>query len=236
MKNFLVIALVLLAFESSAQQIVDYRVTFSGSWVASDSSSYPSSAHFTDLVGATHSPGNAVWKRGALASSGVEDVAELGANSTIQTELSVAFQEGTTGPLIKLPSLFNLPNSVSRTITVDIDKPNVSLISMLAPSPDWFVGVSDLALRSGGQWRQSISVDLHPYDAGTEEGTTFSLSNASTSPAEPIVLISSSPFFLAKPVVGRLKFDLLTQTPVPAGPMIDSQANISSVVLFLLGD
>ena len=45
------------------------------------------------------------------------------------------------------------------------------------------MGVFGLSLRdSGGNWLASHGVDLFPYDAGTEEGTGFSLSNPATSP------------------------------------------------------
>lgn len=230
------LALSLWAVSGAAQQSVEYRLTFFGDWVASDSSSYPASAHFTDLVGATHSPGNAIWKRGQLASQGVEDVAELGVTFALESELSAAAQAGTTGGIITLSSLFNLPNSTTRTINVRLDKPNITLISMLAPSSDWFVGVSDLSLLSNGRWRQSFSVDLHPYDAGTEQGSTFTLSNSATSPPQPIALIGASPFFASKPVVARLKFDLLTPLdPIP--PVAPSQAAIAApVIQLLLGD
>ena len=54
---------------------------------------------------------------------------------------------------------------------------------MIGPSPDWFVGVSGLSLLDGqGEWESLLEVDLFPYDAGTEQGTEFSLSNAATSP------------------------------------------------------
>ena len=44
--------------------------------------------------------------------------------------------------------------------TVTTDHPLVTLITMIAPSPDWFVGVhGESLLDAGGQWRTSHSVD-----------------------------------------------------------------------------
>ena len=64
-----------------------------------------------------------------------------------------------------------------------MDHPLLTLVSMIGPSPDWFVGVSGLSLLdAGGRWRSQHSVNLYPYDAGTEEGEEFSLSNPATSP------------------------------------------------------
>ena len=54
---------------------------------------------------------------------------------------------------------------------------------MIGPSPDWFVGVSGVSLLDGSdQWREEYRVDLYPYDAGTEDGTEFTLSNPATNP------------------------------------------------------
>jgi hypothetical protein len=56
-------------------------------------------------------------------------------------------------------------------------------------------------------------VDLHPYDAGTEEGSGFSLNNPATDPREPIALVNGSPF-VGNPVIGRIHFTLLTPVPL----------------------
>ena len=57
---------------------------------------------------------------------------------------------------------------------------------MIAPSPDWFVGVHGLELRNEEGWIPEIVVDLLPYDAGTEDGNRFDIENPATSPHETI--------------------------------------------------
>ena len=110
----------------------------------------------------------------------------------------------------------SFPTTTQSTFEIEVGDPNVTLISMVAPSPDWFVGVSDVSLRNGALWVQALTVDLHPYDAGTEDGSGFSLSNPATNPQEPITLINGSPF-VGSPLIGRLHFTLLTPqvAPVP---------------------
>jgi len=44
---------------------------------------------------------------------------------------------------------------------------------MLAPSPDWFVGVHGLSLLDNGGWIESQTVSLDVYDAGTDDGVDF---------------------------------------------------------------
>ena len=46
----------------------------------------------------------------------------------------------------------------------------------------------------------SLTVDLFPYDAGTEEGTEFSLSNAATSPQGAITSIKGTGKFSNEPI------------------------------------
>ena len=63
---------------------------------------------------------------------------------------------------------------------------------MLGPSPDWFVGVHDISMvDASGNWYQSIECRLFGYDAGTDNGTTFSLSNTATSPHANIVRLEN---------------------------------------------
>ena len=40
------------------------------------------------------------------------------------------------------------------------DHPLVTLVAMIAPSPDWFVGVHDLGLIESGDWVDEMTVDL----------------------------------------------------------------------------
>ena len=70
--------------------------------------------------------------------------------------------------------------------------PLVTLVSMVAPSPDWFVGVHGVSLMEAatGDFMQTVVVDMAVYDAGTEDGEGFSLNNADTKPKEPVALLS----------------------------------------------
>lgn len=61
----------------------------------------------------------------------------------------------------------------------------------MIPSPDWFVGVDSLNLCEGSRWKQEVTIDLQPYDAGTDSGFTFSSPNFPTSPPENITKVTS---------------------------------------------
>lgn len=64
--------------------------------------------------------------------------------------------------------------------------PQVSFVVRIVPSPDWFVGVDSLDLCDGSRWREQVTVDLHPHDAGTDSGFTFSSPNFATVPQDTV--------------------------------------------------
>jgi len=84
--------------------------------------------------------------------------------------------------------------TISINITVNLDFPAVSLASMLAPSPDWFVACNNVnLLEDDGGFVIEKTVVGHVYDAGTEEGDTFSFNNDKSCPQEPIKEIVEMP-------------------------------------------
>ena len=177
--------LLCLAAGARAQQgsVATYSVTFQGTWTTTVTpGGVPSGAHFTTLIGGVHNAGVTFLSEGGMASAGVEFMAELGGTSTLANEvraaepnaLSVIRGSGNIGPT---------SSSTINTVTLTTDHPRVTLLTMIAPSPDWFTGVFGLSLLDAqGDWLPSLVVNLYPWDAGTEEGTEFSLSNPATSP------------------------------------------------------
>ena len=183
-----------------------YTVTFQGNWTTdSTPGGVVGSAHFTTLVGAVHNDMVTFWESGGTATSGVEGVAELGATGTFESEVDAA---GANASLVK----HRIGRSPTVTETFDIevtnDHPLFTLLSMIGPSPDWFVGVSGLSLLDAqGQWWSSREVDLFPYDAGTEDGSEFTLSNSATSPRGTITSIRGTGKFSDEPMA-MLSFEL----------------------------
>ena len=204
--------LVITPAQGNAQSAT-YRVTFEGKFTASalaSGVSVPSGEHFTTLIGAVHNGSVTFWSSGGTASAGVEAVAELGTTGTFESEINANMNAATVFEQ-------SIASGGTATATVDIvvttDHPRVTLLSMVAPSPDWFVGVSGLSLLDAqGDWLASHSVDLFPYDAGTEEGTEFSLSNAATSPQGTIASIKGTGKFSDEPIAS-LTFTRQSVTP-----------------------
>ena len=55
------------------------------------------------------------------------------------------------------------------------------------PSPDWFVGVSNVSLCAGGDWVEELRLAGTVYDAGTDNGLTFTAPNWETQPRNDIL-------------------------------------------------
>ncbi len=186
--------------------LATYTITFQGNWTtASTPGGVVGGAHFTTLVGAVHNDMVTFWESGGTATEGVEDVAEWGFVQKFKSEVAKA---GTNASLVEQ----GIGSSPTVTATFDIevasDRPLFTLLSMIGPSPDWFVGVSGLSLLDDqGQWLSERAVDLFPYDAGTENGDGFSLSNPATNPQGTIMSIKGTGKFSDEPMA-MLAFEL----------------------------
>jgi hypothetical protein len=79
---------------------------------------------------------------------------------------------------------------------------------MIAPSPDWFVGVAALSLYGDDGWIEELVVDLYPYDAGTDSGPSYTSPNEPTEVREGIYLIEAGPLLVEGqvPPLGVFRF------------------------------
>ena len=228
-------ALLTLALASAAAhaqgETATYTVTFQGLWTVDDITDavMPASAHFTQVIGATHNPCTTLWASGGMAGAGVENVAELGVVSALVSEIG---RNADTGVVVRAGSSVNLPTqTVSSAFTATASHPLVSVLSMVAPSPDWFVGVSNLRLYDNG-WRNRV-VELFPYDAGTEDGSGWSLSNPATIPQGVIASIRNTGRFLDNPIA-RLSFTSEQAADADAGTVSAGTLSASYTVPLLL--
>ncbi|XP_039631560.1 spondin-2a isoform X1 [Polypterus senegalus] len=140
----------------------------------------------------THGPPFRLWQEGGRASPGVKRFAEDGQADEVVKELTEIRKS-----LKMIHAIHQAPNVSSGTgrtaarVLVVPRASRLSLLTKLIPSPDWFTGVDSLDLCDGGHWKPRVTLDLHPYDAGTDSGFTFSSPNFPTSPRENITRITS---------------------------------------------
>lgn len=173
-----------------------YRVEFQSSWSqATHPDGWTAGAHWSGLVGATHNADVHFWREGERASEGIRLMAERGQQATLLAEVTPAIAAGTAHLKLAGGGIGTSPGSVSLVFPEPVrrDFPLVTLVSMIAPSPDWFAGVDSLSLVQDGQWAKSLTATLYGYDAGTDSGVTFTSPDLVSSPRGAVTRFSGFP-------------------------------------------
>jgi hypothetical protein len=175
---------------------ITYKVNFNATWSEeTHPDDFPPNPHFSGLIGASHNNEVSFWKEGELASPGIKSMAETGSKNPLNIEILNAILDKTAFKLISGGGINPSPGSVSLEFKVSENYPLVTLVSMIAPSPDWFVGIDSLNLFEDGSFVDEKTVVLYAYDAGTDNGTTYTSPNDPTDPPVPIFKIEGYPFF-----------------------------------------
>lgn len=212
--------LTLATQNANAQQAAtaQFNITFEATWSEQthpDDDFPTGNPHFSGLVGATHNQQVTFWANGQLATEGIESMAETGAKTKLLAEVDAAIAASTADQQLSGGGIGLSPGSVSMgPITVNQSHPHLTLVSMIAPSPDWFVGVSGLSLIDAeGNWIDNLVIELYPYDSGTDDGSHYKSSNADSVPKEPIKNFTSVAPFSDKPI-GTLTISRVLQPSV----------------------
>lgn len=220
--TLLLFSFLLITFCSFAQSTATYTITFNSIWNSTDHTSVPGNAHWSKLVGATHKTANTFLELGGNATTGIKNVAEFGSNTVFNGEVNTAIANNEADQYINGPSLSTATgNIVISGLEVTEEFPLLTLVSMIAPSPDWIVAVNSYNLFDGGNWVANATVDMFAYDAGTDSGSDYSSGNIVTSPFQPISMITGAP-------VNGNKMGTLTITleSVLSAPSVDALENV----------
>lgn len=182
--------------EAIGQEKAMYELTFRSTWSReTHPAGFPAGAHYSRLVGATHRADVEFWNVGGLASPGIELMAETGGVTSLQAEVEQAIAAGTADQYLLGFPLGTTPGELPFSFEVNQDYPLVTLVTMLAPSPDWFSGTHGLSLRSeDGEWLGRVEHPLTVYDAGTDSGATYTAIDEDTNPQEAIRVFNEGPF------------------------------------------
>ncbi len=194
-----------------------YSIRFDATWSAtSHPVSPPPDPHFSPLVGGSHSSAISFWGPGQLASSGIEIMAETGDPAPLTAEIDAAVLAGIAREAF-LGGAPDSPGTATASVELSQAHPLLTATTMIAPSPDWFVGVHDLSLFDGERWIDELVIPLRAYDAGTDDGASFLDPDADTQPREPISLITTPPLANGGPSapLGRFVIQRI-DTDVPA--------------------
>jgi hypothetical protein len=194
---------------STAAATARYTVVFEATWsAASHPTDFPGDPHLSPLVGGTHAAAVELWREGGIASNGIEAMAELGRTTPLVAEVETAIAERRAEHVLLGEGISRSPGRTSLELEIGRDYPLVTLVSMIAPSPDWFAGVHGLSLIEGGDWVTERVVELYPYDAGTDVGASYESADQDAQPRLPVRAITGFPFEAQGRVapVGTLRF------------------------------
>ncbi|MCY4128882.1 MAG: spondin domain-containing protein [Gammaproteobacteria bacterium] len=203
---------------AQSEDTAEYSVKFTGNWTLdSTPGGVVGGAHFTRIAGGKHNSSVTFWASGQTATSGLESLAEIGSTSGFISEINASSHTDAS-----FTSSVGGGGTGTSTFTLNMKRthPLVTLASMIGPSPDWFVGLSGYSLLDGDDnWVSSVTVNLYPYDAGTEDGENFSLSNPATNPQGVITSLRNTGKFSDEPMA-RIAFT--RQNAPPPAPTVST--------------
>jgi hypothetical protein len=200
--------------DQMAMGAAEYTVVLKSAWTpATHPFEYPTAGaltgpHFSGLIGASHNASYALFAEGAPPTPGLERLSEEGRHSPLDEEIRAAIAAGSAGALIETGALRDFGDSLVTTVQVDDAHPMVSLVAMIAPSPDWFTGAASVNLVENGAWVPSRTVELVAWDSGGDDGTTYKAPDRDANPKKPTTR-AATPHFVVNgaPVpVGSVTF------------------------------
>jgi hypothetical protein len=191
-----------------------YSLTFNATWSAqTHPNEFPANAHFSGLIGMTHNGNAMLFTNGEIASEGIKNMAETGSKNPLGAEIQNFITNGTGFTLLSGGGISPSPGEVSLEFDIIISHSLVSVVSMVAPSPDWFIAVSNVNLIENDGWVTSKTITVDIYDAGTDDGSTFLSPDFPTLPPLPIVNIRTPPLAVNNVVapLGSITFTKIEQ-------------------------
>lgn len=140
------------------------------------------------FTGRSHNTTYILYRIGQLANPALKSFAETGKTEALDEQ-----SQGADGIFdeFSAPAITSGSGRTETEFFVDGNHSHVSIVSRLVPSPDWFIGLDSFNLCVDGNWVDSLTVEVDPLDAGTNNGFTFTAPNWPTDPPGTIYKITS---------------------------------------------
>jgi len=180
----------------------EYTVIIKSTWTKTTHPfEYPSGAHFSGMIGASHNAKYSIFAVGRRPTPGLEHLSEEGKHSPLDTEIRTAIDQGNALMLFESGGLKNWKDSMVATVRVDPAHSLVDVVNMVAPSPDWFTGATNVNLDENGAWVARKTLTLPAYDSGGDDGKCYKAPDRDTNPKKPTTRAADRHFVIH----GRVK-------------------------------
>src|SRR6266513_781160 len=180
----------------------EYTVIIKSTWTKTTHPyEYPSGAHFSGMIGASHNAKYSIFAVGRRPTPGLEHLSEEGKHSPLDTAIRTAIDQGNALMLFESGGLKNWKDSMVATVRVDPAHSLVDVVNMVAPSPDWFTGATNVNLEENGAWVARKTLTLPAYDSGGDDGKTYKAPDRDTNPKKPTTRAADRHFVIH----GRVK-------------------------------
>ena len=189
---------------------VTYRLVIDATWSEEThpgTFAHVEDAHFSDLGGIIHSPDISFWTLGQVASPGMAQMAVFGAVEILGEEAQAMIDQNKALAFIEDTRQIRPPGQLELTFSATPQFSAVTFVSMIGPSPDWFIGCSGLSLMEDGTWLDEVKIDLISYDGGVRTNNVLEMLGPENDPPEPIKFKEGFP--LGGDVVGTFTFTLV---------------------------
>ena len=180
--------------QTTLDPLVQYEVKFNGLWNGtSHPTDYPANAHFSKMFVSTHNNTSVLFELDSLASPAIEAMAETGETTLLMVDFDAHIANNRAHSYQVGVDILN-EGEDSLVIAATPEFSLLSFVSMIAPSPDWFVGLDDFNLiNSNNEWIETAEIFLESYDAGTDSGATFLDPDVNTVPQDSIKVLVAAP-------------------------------------------
>ncbi|KAI5646045.1 hypothetical protein NE865_01938 [Phthorimaea operculella] len=132
-------------------------------------------AQWSRVYGVSHDRSYVLFRLGRRVSPLVRQFAESGRSDALGSAPG-------TMDVFGAPAIGQGAGRAEAEFFVDGNHSRVSVMARMIPSPDWFIGVDSFDLCVDGNWLDSITIEVDPLDAGTDNGFTFTAPNWPTAP------------------------------------------------------
>lgn len=174
-----------------------YQVEFMSMWGNDSRINNPPNPHTGNMFLVSHNDKFKLFEVGQYANKGVSQTAMFG---TLDDLYTVAKDNKEHIGNVVTSGVLSTPGKTDLVIEMTPIMSQISFVTMVAPSSDWFTGFSIDLMKNGG-WIDKTIIPLYAYIAGTDSNQGFVTEHKPRAIPEPIKINQSKILYPAGQVI-----------------------------------